>query len=88
MGPVDARPVGYGRRSQRDAAVGAETRGHDVHVAVGTDRLREAHVGRLFQQRVMEEITDIDEEGADDDGLKGQDKRRADRGLFQEQRAQ
>ena len=50
-----------------------------MHVAVGTDSLRKAHVGRLLQQRVVEQIADIDQEGADDDRLKDQHEERADR---------
>src|SRR5690242_20943494 len=44
------------------STVGAEARRDDVCVAVGADGLGKAHVRRLFEQRMVQQVPDIDED--------------------------
>src|SRR5713226_8603548 len=57
-----ASPHSVWHGAQRHAAVGAETRRDDVHMTVGAHRLREPHVRGLFEQRVMQEVADVDQQ--------------------------
>ena len=53
-----------------------------MRVAVGTHGLRQAHVRSLFEQRVVEQIADVDEQRSDDNRLPDEDEERADERVF------
>src|SRR5207253_10660129 len=56
-------------------------------MAVGAHGLRKAHMRRLLEERVMEEVADVDEHRADHDRLPNEHDQWADLSVFEDLRA-
>src|SRR5207249_4530402 len=71
-------------RSESHPAVRTEARGDDVHVAAGAHSLGEPHMCGFLEQRVVEQVADVDEHRAHHRRLPDEDQQWTERNVTED----